>query len=269
MHNFTLRSLAILSFVSGLALWAADVWVAKPFTDWTDKDIQKIMTDSPWAKHVTVTLPGGFGGGAIAPGGAEGGASGRGGRGGGGGGGGNFDASVDGGGGAEAGGGGRGGRGGGGGPDIPNVGGAPGTDLYIRWQSAPVIQEALVRAQYGAEAGSSPEAKKRLEEQQMFYIIWIGGLPRSVEPRTEDAKKSLLAETTLTVKGKEPVVAADVVFPAPGSGSRNSDAHFLFPRKAAFSLDDKEVDFATKFGKTSVKAKFTLKNMVVNGKLGL
>jgi hypothetical protein len=82
----------------------------------------------------------------------------------------------------------------------------------------------------------------------------------------------LLALTTLTVKGKDPIVATDVIFPPPdaGRGARAAaDAHFLFPRKVAFSADDKEVEFETKFGKTVVKTKFTLKNMVVNGKLEL
>ena len=35
------------------------------------------------------------------------------------------------------------------------------------------------------------------------------------------------------------------------------------------AADDKEVEFATMFGKTAVKAKFNLKNMAINGKLGL
>src|SRR5580704_12731476 len=134
MKKLTLRLLTFslfvagFLFVAGLTLWAADVWVAKPYTDWNDKDLAKIMTDSPWARKVSVTLtPGGGGGGPAAgggggrgsrsgpqgdsvdPGGDVGGGGGRGGgRGGGGGGG-----------GAEAGGGGGG-------------GGVPETELTIR-----------------------------------------------------------------------------------------------------------------------------------------
>lgn len=43
-------------FLSTLTLCAADVWVAKPYTQWSDKDIRKIMTDSPWSRSVSVTL---------------------------------------------------------------------------------------------------------------------------------------------------------------------------------------------------------------------
>lgn len=43
-------------FLSALTLYAADVWVAKPYTAWSDKDIRKIMTDSPWSRNVSVIL---------------------------------------------------------------------------------------------------------------------------------------------------------------------------------------------------------------------
>ena len=65
-----------------LVLMAADVWNSKPYTDWSDKDVQKITTDSPWAKKTSVM--GTEGPAPPAMGGASGG-GGRGGRGGGGG----------------------------------------------------------------------------------------------------------------------------------------------------------------------------------------
>src|SRR5580658_9815672 len=154
MKKLTLRLLTLLTFVAALTMWAADVWVAKPYTDWTDKDIQKIMSDSPWAKKVTVTFE--IAGGAGAPaGGAKGG-----GKGGGGGvsgpqGTGSIDPGTDGavGGGGGGGGGGKGGGKGGGGGGIGGVGtggggGAPETELTIRWQTAQTIQLALVKNKY-------------------------------------------------------------------------------------------------------------------------
>lgn len=35
---------------------AADFWTAKPYGEWTDKDVQKMMSDSPWARPVRVQL---------------------------------------------------------------------------------------------------------------------------------------------------------------------------------------------------------------------
>jgi hypothetical protein len=271
MKNLTLRVLPLLMFVAALTLWAADVWV-KPYTDWTDKDIQKIMTDSPWSKKVDVTFEG-AGGGAGPAGGGGGGA--KGGKGGGGPQGSTgLDPGTDGngGGGGSA----KGGKGGGGDSGISNIGTGgetPETQLVIRWQTAPTIGQALVKNKFGAEAATNPEAQKQLAPDDMFYVIWISGLPGGVRPRDDEAKRALLKLTTLSAKDKDSIVAADVVFPAPaaggGRGARSIDAHFLFPRKIAFSADDKEVEFATKFGKSVVKTKFTLKAMVVNGKLGL
>src|SRR5215831_5025064 len=45
--------------LSALNLCAADVWVAKPYTAWSEKDIRKIMTASPWSRKVSVIIPDG------------------------------------------------------------------------------------------------------------------------------------------------------------------------------------------------------------------
>ena len=34
---------------------AAGVWESKPFTEWTDKDVQQVLTDSPWAGKGSLT----------------------------------------------------------------------------------------------------------------------------------------------------------------------------------------------------------------------
>jgi hypothetical protein len=38
-----------------LAAAAAGVWDTKPFTEWSDKDVEKVMTESPWAGKATLT----------------------------------------------------------------------------------------------------------------------------------------------------------------------------------------------------------------------
>ena len=156
-------------------------------------------------------------------------------------------------------------------PDLPAPAvppGPPQTTLIVRWQSATVVQQALVKAQYGDKAGSSPEAQKRLEPNAAYYIIAVGNLPASQKLRDAEARKALLGMTTLTVNGKDhPIAAKDVVYVEAGEGT--IEARFLFPRDFVLTADDKEVEFATMFGKAAVKAKFNLKNMAINGKLGL
>jgi len=233
--------------LSPLALWAADVWVAKPYTAWSAKDIRKIMTDSPWSKSLSVTIPDGT---ALR----------------------DFLArgpmpTPNGPGIAETGGGlGVGGPQGGQSPPVQPGRRLP--PLIVRWQSAAVVQQALVKAQYGDKAGTSPEAQKRLEPNDAYYVIAVGNLPASQKPRDAEVRKALLGMTTLTVNGKDhPIVAKDVVTVETGEGM--IEARFLFPRDFVLTADDKEVEFATLFGKAAVKAKFNLKNMSINGKLGL
>lgn len=269
----------LLMFVAVGVLWAADVWVAKPYTAWDDKDVLKIMSDSPWARKVSVTFKSVPGGGAAASDGT-----------------------------------------GGGGDPLDS-------DLTVRWQTAPTMLQATVRKKFADEAGTNPAAQSELQPDAKYYIIWVAGLPGALSTQDDDAKNALLQVTTLSVKGKDPIVATSLDFPPPekssddgagfdfpggrgfpgggnfpidpsricgflksgdldrfdngGAGGQmaermrsfcaglNTDAHFMFPRKFAISADDKEVEFTTKFGKTIVKAKFNLKAMVVNGKLGL
>src|SRR5258708_32704432 len=71
-----MKKLAVLLLLTALCLWAADFWFAKPYTDWRGKDIQKMITDSPWAHKVSIEMTGGPGGGRGGPGGAPGGAGG-------------------------------------------------------------------------------------------------------------------------------------------------------------------------------------------------
>ena len=51
--------------VACAVLVAADFWEEKDFTAWSDKDVEKMLTDSQWSQKVTIPLggPGGGGGG--------------------------------------------------------------------------------------------------------------------------------------------------------------------------------------------------------------
>lgn len=50
-----IKFLLTLLVFSSLA-WAADVpWKGKSYDQWDDKDIQKVFTDSPWARTATIT----------------------------------------------------------------------------------------------------------------------------------------------------------------------------------------------------------------------
>jgi hypothetical protein len=225
------------------AAWAAGVWASKPWTDWSDPDIKKILTDSPWARGVStnpvyVRMPAPAG--SSIPGIAET----------------------------------AGGNLGAGQARVGSPPGAPASlevNVVVRWQSSLVIQQALVKAQYGDKAAASPEAQKRLEPNNAYYVVTVANLAEGFEAVGPEAKAALLALTKLTAKAakdKDPIVAEDVLFVKNSAGA--TEARFLFRPSVVFTVEDKYTDFATKFGKWSVvKARFCLREMLVGGKLEL
>jgi len=262
-----MKKLALLLLASAVCVWAADFWTSKPYTDWSAKELQRIMTDSPWAHRVDVEVAVRMPNVASQ---SEGGGRGRG-KGGGGGG---DIATADG--GATSGAdltGTRGGAGGAGGPAGANDGPVTQTmPVMLIWQTALPVKQVLMKAKFGAEAASSAEAKAYLEREEQYIVLNVGGLPASAGQSGDgDAKAALLKLTALNVKGKDPLRAVEVQFT---KRERVVDALFFFPRPAAgssgaFSADDKELEFSTKFEKLAVKYRFKLKDMVYHGKLEL
>jgi hypothetical protein len=251
-----MKKLAPLLLACAVCVWAADFWTSKPYTDWSAKELQKIVNDSPWAHKVDVelkvTMP-------TIKSQSEGGGRGRGGSSGSGG----LSSpdgtsSV-----ANSGGDVRGG--------VP--GGAPAsTDgpmtqtqpVILVWQTALPVKQALVKAKYGAEAATSAEAKAFLERAELYYVINVEGLPDTAAAAFEgDKKAALLQLTALNVKGKEPVHAVEVQVTARG---RLVDALFAFPRTSPIVAEDKDLEFETKIEKLTVKSHFKPKDMVYHGK---
>ena len=245
-----LKKSSLLVLLCAVCACAADFWITKPFTDWSDKEVQKIITDSPWAGKVTMS-----GGLSLSVPEAGGGGRGGGGRGGGRSSGPQGDSTT-----ADPGIGG----GGGGGGDFGG-GGPSGVSVTLLWQTALPVRQALAKRQYGAEAGTSPEAKAKLDRVEQVYVLTMLGVPGFALASTQgDKKAALLDSTMLAVNGKPPLKASDVQV----SGGRGaSTLSFLFPKTTTFTAEDKEFEFVSKFGTTTVKHKFKLKDMVFNGKV--
>jgi hypothetical protein len=225
-----MKKLAALLIILAAGLWAADVWQARPFTEWTDKDVAKLSSNSPWAREFSVEMTGD----------------------------------------APAGGGGRGKGGGtrdGGQTGGPEAGGGmPNLMLTIRWQSALPVKQAMVKMKYKAEAGTSAEAKQILDASEPDYVIVIAGLNRNmVRGSADELKQTMMAATQLAIKGKEPIKPTD--FRVIGQGK--VDAVFAFPKVNPITEDDKEVEFQSKVGAIVIRQRFRLKDMMFNGKLAL
>jgi len=270
--------------LGGVALFGAD-WRDKPSSDWTADEVTKILNDSPWAQQVHMERSDqGRGDWSARNGGGGGGGGGWGGRGGGMGGPGGGGWGGPGGGG---GGGGWGGNRGGGQGRGTQQGGA--RQVVIRWQSAAPVQQALAKQQGSATATAEAPATPNAQAQatpaaspDTDYIIAVAGLPdwqggrrqdaggnsgssgQSDEDRRQAFLDRMKESTTLTAKGKSPLGPEKVERAADGT------ILFYFPKsEQPLSLDDNDVEFATRLGPMDLKHKFKLKDMKYQGKLAL
>jgi hypothetical protein len=260
-----------------LALMAAEPWKGKDSAQWTDDDINKILTDSPWAKEKTVSPQrpsyGGRGGGMGRRGGT--GYPGGGYPGGGYPGGGYPGGGYPGGGGGYPGGGGGGYPGGGGGGGYPS--GEQSMNLTIRWDSALPVQQALKRQ----GTASAEEAKQVADASEKYYVIAVFGfhMPANRRSRYDNGDDSdqdrsrdsadrlrtqLLDAAQLEPKGGRALYAQDVQIEAGGS-----EIHFLFPRNPGIASSSKEVDFILQVRDIKVEHKFHFSDMQYQGQLAL
>lgn len=252
MRAAFVNKLAILATVVPAFLSAADVWDAKPFQDWTDKDVQKLVSNSPWARQARAVLGDAT---PVAAGRnkppAVGDAS-------------SNDSGVP-----------KGREPGG----AARMGSAPSDfdqgpqslqqiPVVVRWQSALPLRQAQMRGKFGKEAATSQEAQKFLTDEPSIYVVGIAGLAGSIVSAGggDQAKQTIAEKSTLAVKGKEPLHPVGVDFVPNGSAV---DVLIAFPRSMHITLEDQEVEVTSEIGRATVRYKFKLKDMVVRGKLEL
>ena len=223
--------------VAGAALMAADFWEEKEFTSWSDKEVRKMLTDSPWAKRVNIVM------GALQP---E--ASGR------------YHAAPD-----------PFGFGGVGAPPLPGeadarqFAGIRRTTVTVLWINALPVRQAVVRAVVGRDAPIPPDGREFLAEEDPFYTVAVVGLPPpfALLGRMIDAVK---AETMLKRRDRPPVAPERIVLER--DDDQSIRALFQFPRTAAITPAERDVEFVTRLGPvTDIKKKFRLRDMRVDGRL--
>ena len=208
-------------------------FLLKDYTQWTASEVQKVLTDSPWAAEVRKVMSmavlmesrqagdSGTGPRVVAPRASTGNSSGQ-----------------------------------GGGIEIT---------LRISWQSALPVRRALVRSRLGsATAPIAVDVQEYLQKDPADYVVLVTGMPirqaRAIELTAAKKKCSLHA-------GKSPEIIARSL----ELQNRNEtvDVLLTFPRSRPIKLEDDEVEVQLTLGPVEVKKKFKLKNMVYDGKLEL
>jgi hypothetical protein len=214
---------------------AADFWEEKEFTTWSPQQVEKMLTDSPWAKKATIVL------GTLRE-----------------------QSAGD---GFQSGGAGFGGGGGGPARD-PGDGEFQGVrriTATVAWVSAPPIRQAVARRRIGLDAPIMPDQQRELLEAEPSYVVAVVGLPlRVVQGGTIEEVRD---RTALKPARKAPIKPEDIrVFP---DGDQSVRVEFVFPKTDAITLDDKDVEFVTKMGAADITKKFRLADMTVRGRLAL
>lgn len=242
--------------LAGSALVArAAPWDEYPFREWSDKVVDKLLTDSPWAHGLTVSfefqpardelrsdllqiglpptsplprVPGiGWPGGQRRD---------------------RFPS-----------------------PGGPSPGGYPSvrTEAYltVRWSSALPVRQALALEQWGRRGLETKAAVEFLEREQTEYIIEIFGLPGVLAKNgTKRMEEGLAKSATLRVKGLEPIKPTSAY--VPGYGEHLS-AELRFPRPESIDGDMGQIELEAQTGPVEIQTKFKLKDMVYQGRLEL
>ena len=52
------RASLIVVLLSSVLVWAADkdFWDTKPYSEWNDKEVEKLLKNSPWSRSVTLSM---------------------------------------------------------------------------------------------------------------------------------------------------------------------------------------------------------------------
>lgn len=237
--------------LSSIAAFASDDWKNKDPQAWDQKDVQKILNDSPWAKQLQ------FG---VAPDGslsanvASIGSSGI------------SETSGSGSGGAK----GLGAAGAGGGstsPAIPTASGGPVAKFTICWRSSVTVREAVLREKELSHL-LPDEARKDLAAKYDSYQIAISG--GDLRAFSKEGAEALKARSYLLTKStKQTIRPSNVVIQTRQDGSPVAFV-FEFPRKTAageptVAPNEKSVEFGAKVGGMPIKATFDIPKMSLNG----
>ena len=230
----TSNKLLLAGLFTGLAAasiaLAADIWASPDFMQWEETDTRKLLSNSPWAAEYAIPDPSAGKASAAGSVGASGGSMGRG--------------------------------------QIPLQ------TFTVMWRSATPIKRALVRLM--SPDGLSPAAQEFLDREEPDYVVGVAAVKEFFGPIPTDADV-LKSYASLEIKGQPAREPEGVTLQDDQTGV---SINYQFSRDNPITVDDKDVEFifqmpraAGEDGKTPkplmIKRKFSLKNMMFDGKLEL
>jgi hypothetical protein len=244
MSKKMLGVLALVMFAA-VAVYANDVWKDKDYQSWDQKDVDKILKDSPWTR--TVQFGGGGSGAIDAP----------------------FTATGD----AAHNDNASGSSGGGGGSGrsrnsaIAGTGAMQGAgqemNFTISWYSSRTIREALERRRELSGGAPNEDTKKNMTAELGTYQVLIRANNLGLFGKDADALK---ASSYLMLKSTKDKILPSNVTIEKGQNDKPIAVLYEFPKKTAagepaIGPNEKAVEFFTQAGKTPVKVSFDITKM--------
>jgi hypothetical protein len=226
-------------FVAGLAMAGGDPWKSKPFGQWDEKDVRRILSDSPWSRPVQVHAPWKMDNSTASLGQST-------------------NANQEKpmgtlGGGAKA------------GPVIDPTQQIPLAPFIVRWFSARTVREAALRGAVLAGQMKQEDAENQAAQAPPVYLVLVAGPDTSPFEGT-DEKTLKEGASLLTKKSKQKIPAINVELQKAPDGKKVLAAVFSFPMKTGggesfIAADEKAMDFSCSVGGTKIQAAFDLSKM--------
>ncbi|NIV35411.1 MAG: hypothetical protein GWN58_39940 [Anaerolineae bacterium] len=226
-------------------LWAAEVWEEKAYTEWSQREVQKVFQDSPWARQVRI-LSGGFDferpGPPRPPSGQQ------------------------------------------GGPTIPGAGDEPaGPDadisqrrearkvFLVQWASSLTIRQARVRlAQIQGRDVTEQQIEQYLSTTPASYEIAVFG--PDMQPFEATSEEAVKKSATLKLKESDrEIPAAQVSYQR--QGDRLVAVQLFFPREqdgdSLITQEEEKVRFSCDSSGATISTEFDLDKMTRDGELDI
>ena len=233
----------VLALLLATDLWAGDPWKDKSYKNWDERDVRKILNDSPWAKRIELErdekkhgleAPEGAPTSGVAPGVDQ------------------EDEQEEKGAGHER--------------EDDDDRGKEKVKFVVRWVSSRTLREASVRGQVLRKRISETDADKYMPPPPQDYEVAVVGT--DMRP-FQNADEATVRDKTylVTGKSKERTSPSQVEVVRGPDGKRINAVVFHFPKKnsagqATIPADEKELKFVSREGAIEIKASFDPHKMI-------
>lgn len=143
------------------------------------------------------------------------------------------------------------------------------TEIYLttRWSSALPVRRALALLEFGVEGLQGEKSIELLSRAEPEYIVEIAGFPTiMIRQGAKRFAAELLDTARLVVPGRRPIAATSSHVPEHGM---HLAATLRFPRLRDLTPKEKMIDLLAKSGPINIRERFTLKSMMYGGSLEL